>query len=141
MFCSECGAKNPDAARFCCGCGHAMTAEARREVPIPKAGQRHPINGRVTMRNPHTGELKQIKDGFSWTSFLFWDCLGIPLFLRGLTGYGIFGLVFGIVTILLPPEAMVALLIVSLVVGAWLGSIANPEHEKALLREGWVYEG
>ncbi len=43
---------------------------------------------KVPFKNPRTGELRQIKLGFSWTLFFFSDFFGLPLFLRGLAGWG-----------------------------------------------------
>lgn len=42
----------------------------------------------VRLRNERTGELKEVKVGFSWTLLLFSNFLGIPLFLRRLTVWG-----------------------------------------------------
>jgi hypothetical protein len=43
----------------------------------------------VRFRNPRTGEMKQIKVGWSWTLFFFAAWFGIPAFLRRLYGWGI----------------------------------------------------
>jgi hypothetical protein len=40
---------------------------------------------KVTMKNPKTGESKEIKVGWSWILFLFSCFLGLPLFLRKLS--------------------------------------------------------
>lgn len=44
----------------------------------------------VMLVNEKTGEKKNIKVGWSWTSFFFSGCLGIPLFLRRLHVWGTF---------------------------------------------------
>jgi hypothetical protein len=161
MFCTECGKENPASAKFCASCGQRMVHSGGEAAATPIASsiaqrsastgtrstssaqrvasmERRPINGKVTMRNPQTGELKQIKDGFSWTTCIFWDWLGIPLFNRGLTGYAWFGVAFGLVSVFL--TAGVGLVLGSLMFGIWLGSMANAEHEKVLLSRGWGYE-
>lgn len=43
---------------------------------------------KVTMKNPKTGELKEVKIGWSWTLFLFSGFFGLPLFLRKLYVWG-----------------------------------------------------
>ncbi len=47
---------------------------------------------KIALKNPQTGKTKEIKVGFSWTLFFF-SFTSIPLFLRGLYGWGLF---FGI---------------------------------------------
>jgi hypothetical protein len=43
---------------------------------------------RVKLRNERTGEIKDVKVGWSWTLFLFSWFLGLPLFLRKLPIWG-----------------------------------------------------
>ena len=42
----------------------------------------------VKLRNERTGEIKDVKVGWSWTLFLFSWFLGLPLFLRKLPTWG-----------------------------------------------------
>ncbi len=42
----------------------------------------------VKLQNPKTGEIKDIKFGFDWVTFIFAGFLGIPLFLRKLWLWG-----------------------------------------------------
>ena len=42
----------------------------------------------VMMKNPKTGELKEVKVGWSWTHFFFSGFFGLPLFLRRLHVWG-----------------------------------------------------
>lgn len=42
----------------------------------------------VAMKNPKTGEIKEVKVGWSWTLFLFSGFFGLPLFLRKLHVWG-----------------------------------------------------
>lgn len=44
----------------------------------------------VSMKNPKTGEIKDIKVGWSWILFLFSGFFGLPLFLRKLYVWGFF---------------------------------------------------
>ena len=43
----------------------------------------------VLFKNENTGEMKEVKLGFSWTIFFFGSFFGIPFFLRRLDGIGI----------------------------------------------------
>ncbi len=51
----------------------------------------------VTLKNPRTSEIKQIKIGWSWVLFFFAGLWGIPLFLRRLYVWGGIFLFLGIV--------------------------------------------
>ena len=42
----------------------------------------------VVMKNPKTGELKEVKVGWSWTLLFFSGFFGLPLFLRRLPIWG-----------------------------------------------------
>lgn len=50
----------------------------------------------ITFKNELTGEMKQVKIGFSWILFFFPGFFGIPLFMRKLTGWGIVMLVWSL---------------------------------------------
>ena len=43
MFCSKCGVKNPDEAKFCAGCGSQMGALAQPTQPIAPSPQAQPV--------------------------------------------------------------------------------------------------
>lgn len=43
----------------------------------------------VRLRNERTGELKEVKVGFSWTLLIFSNIFGIPLFMRRLTDWAV----------------------------------------------------
>ena len=57
---------------------------------------------KVGMRNPKTGEIKEVKVGWSWTIFFFSGILGIPLFLRGLHMWGAVFLAIGTINVVVP---------------------------------------
>lgn len=57
---------------------------------------------KVGMRNPKTGEIKQVKVGWSWTLFFFSGMFGIPLFLRGLHMWGAVFLAVGSINLIMP---------------------------------------
>ena len=42
----------------------------------------------IALEHPRTGERKRLGVGWNWNFLLFSSCLGIPLFLRGLTLWG-----------------------------------------------------
>ena len=42
----------------------------------------------IALENPKTGDRKWLVVGWNWRFLLFGPCLGIPLFLRGLTVWG-----------------------------------------------------
>ena len=43
---------------------------------------------KVAMTNPKTGEVREVKVGWSWILFLFSGFFGLPLFLRKLHVWG-----------------------------------------------------
>jgi len=43
----------------------------------------------VTLRHPGTGSVKMLESGWSWSLFLGAGFLGLPLFFRGLSGWGV----------------------------------------------------
>ena len=57
---------------------------------------------KVAMTNPKTGEVKEVKVGWSWILFLFSGFFGLPLFLRKLHVWGGIFLILWIVYIIAP---------------------------------------
>ena len=43
----------------------------------------------VTLRHPGTGSVKMVESGWSWSLFLGAGFLGLPLFFRGLSKWGV----------------------------------------------------
>lgn len=101
---------------------------------------------KVTFQNPRTGELRQVKVGFSWTLLLFATILGIPLFMRKLHGLGFVAVGLWLANIVLPEMVYgrdaktlvaVAMFIVLIVFGIWIGMKGNELTGKKLLDLGW----
>jgi hypothetical protein len=51
----------------------------------------------ISLRNPHTGDIKILPEGWSWGCFFGSFLLGTPLFRRGLQVWGAAMVVFNIV--------------------------------------------
>ena len=104
---------------------------------------------KVKMKNPATGELKEVKVGWSWTLFFFSSFLGIPLFLRKLHIWGGVFLILWIVNLIAPSlmptqeetlglTIIVNLLILGLVI--WMGIKGNEMTAKNYLENGWSFD-
>lgn len=101
----------------------------------------------VTMRNPKTGEVKEIKVGWSWTLFLFSNAYGLPLFLRKLTTWGNFMLIFiaigNMITWVAPAirviDASVGILAWALGFAIFFGIKGNEMTAKNYLELGWEF--
>lgn len=103
---------------------------------------------RVTFKNPKTGELKEVKVGFSWVLFLFSPFLGFPLFLRRLNIWGGVFLLLWFVNIIAqymisdPVAASLLVLILFIIIFAlsiWVGIKGNEMTAKNYLETGWVF--
>lgn len=101
----------------------------------------------VSFKNPKTGELKNVKIGWSWTLFLFSGFLGIPLFMRRLYIWGFFFLVLWVVSFfsgqLLDSDGALATSIVLSILfpglGIWMGLKGNEMTAKNYLEQGWSF--
>jgi hypothetical protein len=77
----------------------------------------------VTLRHPGTGSVKMIESGWSWSLFLGASFLGLPLFFRGLSSWGVVMFIAWMARIGLPlvagasPEIVEMEWLLSLVVG------------------------
>ncbi|MDX4060343.1 hypothetical protein Q6A89_07420 [Aliarcobacter skirrowii] len=103
---------------------------------------------KVKMTNPKTGEVKEIKIGWSWILFLFSGFLGLPLFLRKLYVWGGMFLILWIVYIVAPSlfsseeEALGLYIILNLIflgLQIWLGIKGNEMTAKNYLELGWNF--
>ena len=102
---------------------------------------------KVVLKNERTGELKEVKVGWSWVLFFFSGFLGIPLFLRKLYGLGALFLVLWAVNLFLrvsvtgPDGALIqaVILIVWLILGIWVAAKGNELTAKNYLENGWAF--
>ncbi|WP_034627626.1 hypothetical protein [Desulfocurvibacter africanus] len=94
----------------------------------------------VQFKNPRTGELKQVKIGWSWTLFFFSGFLGIPLFMRKLTTWGALmaGLWFlNMVTSIYEPDAVAIFTLLFIGFAGFFGAKGNEMTAKNYLDNGW----
>ena len=64
------------------------SAVARTPSRTRRSQPAEPSERGVLFRAPSGERAKRVKPGFAWDLFLFAGVFGIPLFLRGLTGWG-----------------------------------------------------
>jgi len=104
---------------------------------------------KVNFKNEKSGELKQVKVGWSWILFLFSGFLGIPLFLRKLHIWGGVFLVLWIFNFVAPAMVQtqeevlginIMMLVVFLGLQIWLGIKGNEMTAKNYLENGWIWE-
>lgn len=96
----------------------------------------------VTFKNPKTGELKQVKVGWSWTLFLFAGVFGIPLFLRKLNTLGfLFLLMWAVnfVASLYLGVVGIATMLASIGFSVWIAIKGNELTAKNFLERGWEF--
>ena len=103
---------------------------------------------KVAMTNPKTGEVREVKVGWSWILFLFSGFFGLPLFLRKLHVWGGIFLILWIVYIIAPSimqneeEALGLMILLNLVflgLQIWLGIKGNEMTAKNYLELGWNF--
>ena len=101
----------------------------------------------IPFKNPATGEIRQVKCGWSWTIFFFSWFLGLPLFLRGLMGWGVIFLVLslthGAVHALgayVHHPGMHLVRFISFLLWIWVSAHGNKLTAKRYLERGWVFE-
>ncbi len=102
----------------------------------------------IRLKNPNTGEIKQIKVGFSWILLFFSAFLGLPLFLRRLYVWGGVFLTLWAVNLLGPAIAsspqngaaiQLIMFFVLLGLSIWAGIKGNEMTAKNLLEHGWQF--
>ena len=105
---------------------------------------------RVTLKNEKTGELKQVKVGWSWILFLFSGLFGLPLFLRRLYVWGGVFLILWVANIYFIPSvesgsegeiifASISMIVIFLCLQIWLGIKGNEMTAKNYLENGWIF--
>jgi uncharacterized membrane protein len=102
---------------------------------------------KIAMKNPKTGEVKNIKIGWSWTLFLFSGIFGLPLFLRKLHVLGAIFLVLWLVNLYFMDAVggvqgfVDSVLITLIVIGMsiYVGIKGNELTAKNLLEKDWVF--
>ncbi len=108
--------------------------------PTATAPASWPMN--VPFRNPKTGEVKQVKVGWSWTLFLFSGLFGLPLFLRRLQMWGWMFLALWAVDVVgssVAPVISVTTVPIFLGLNIFMGVKGNELTGKNLLELGWVF--
>jgi Protein of unknown function (DUF2628). len=108
---------------------------------------------KIAMKNPKTGEVKEVKVGWSWTLFFFSGFWGIPLFLRKLNTWGFVYLAYGVANCLtstyvnssssLTPEqkgfVVIANFLVLLGMSIFMAIKGNAMTAKNYLELGWEF--
>ena len=102
----------------------------------------------VALRNPQTGELKIVADGWSWSCFFGCGILGLPLYRRGLQMWGSAMVVFNIcaaIVMLVPTQRAATLgewlTVIGLGLCVFFGARANQMALDHFLALGWDYAG
>jgi hypothetical protein len=96
----------------------------------------------VPFKNPRTGEVKQVKVGWSWILFLFSGFFGLPLFLRRLQMWGWIFLALWAVNLVgssLVPGIAVIMFFIFLGLVIFMGIKGNELTAKNLLDLGWMF--
>ena len=104
----------------------------------------------VVMKNPKTGELKEVKVGWSWTLLFFSGFYGLPLFLRRLPIWGsvclilmLLVMVFSYIAETRGEEIAAAIYVLSyfvlLGIIIFLAIKGNELTAKNYIEQGWVF--
>jgi ribosomal protein L40E len=157
--CNTCGAALLPDSKFCEECGAIVVAAQPNIQAVNSASQtKHeevqtstaPSSNTSTtplptatygenalLRNPKTGEIKQIKVGWSWTIFFFdW----LALFIRQMYPWAVLFLVFFAVNLLFRSSlAIIPMLCIEIGVKIYLCIKGNELMAKQLLENGWEF--
>lgn len=118
----------------------AAPRRRREQAETPQAA------ASVLFKHPSGQRTRRVKLGFAWDLFLFAGLFGIPLFLRGLPGWGAAVLALWIADLFLGwggPGALfvpgqIALFAAFLGLQCWLGANGNALTARACSARGWV---
>ena len=97
---------------------------------------------KVQLKNTITGEIVEIKIGWSWTLFFFSGFLGIPLFLRKLYVWGGVFLVLWSINLILSTFDPVSFLVLNLIfIGLiiWISIKGNEMTAKNYLEKNYEF--
>jgi hypothetical protein len=106
------------------------------------------MTANVAFRNPRTGQIKQVKVGWSWTLFFFAGVLGIPLFLRKLNSWGGLFLALWVVNALFhilatdataKSAALWSYAVILLALRIWIARHGNRLTAESYLDAGWEF--
>ena len=102
----------------------------------------------VTLRQPETGRIKVLQEGWSWGCFLGCGILGLPLYRRGLQVWGSAMVVFNIAALFVtfvPTEGADTvdgwMTVIGLGLCIFFGMKANRMAIDRYLSLGWQYAG
>jgi len=102
---------------------------------------------KVAMKNPKTGEVKEVKIGWSWTLFLFSGFFGLPLFLRQLHVWGAIYIALWVIHLatltFIPGEARAIIVLPNYIVmfglQCFVAIKGNEMTAKNYLKNGWTF--
>lgn len=102
---------------------------------------------KIAMKNPKTGEIKEVKVGWSWTLFLFSGLFGLPLFLRKLNLWGAIFFALWVVNLIVPSivsgeerdiiEGFLFIIFIGLQI--FIGVKGNELTAKNYLEKDWIF--
>ena len=122
------------------------TAVERTSLRRPRQREETPAAASVLFKQPAGQRAKRVKLGFAWDLFLFAGLFGVPLFLRGLPGWGAVVLGLWIADLFLGwgdsgalfVPGQVALFAAFLGLQCWLGVHGNALTARACRARGWI---
>ena len=98
----------------------------------------------VTLRNPQTGAIKVLPEGWCWSCFLGGGLFGLPLYRRGLQAWGSLMVTFNIIVLVVavvPTERAATLYgwlaVIGLGLCGFLGLCANRMAIDRYRAQGW----
>lgn len=93
----------------------------------------------VALRNEKTGEIKNLKVGWSWTLLLFGQFFGIPFWARKVYSQAILMVAWDILFVVVPESESGFRLVGSVVMGCALGFFGNKLTAQYYLKHDWAF--